>query len=72
MMGQEPASFLTKTERGDFWKHEGETPYTRQTFAKVVGPGTYEHEKKKDDIKNKILMEEAVHVAFSQSDLRFY
>ena len=29
MMGQEPASFLSKTERGEFWKHEGATPYTR-------------------------------------------
>lgn len=28
-IGQEPQSFLTKTKRGDFWKHEGETPYTR-------------------------------------------
>lgn len=54
-VGQEPKSFLTKTKRGEFWKHEGETPYTRQTFAKVPGPGQYEHEKKKDDIKNKII-----------------
>jgi hypothetical protein len=28
-VGQEPKSFLTKTKRGEFWKHEGETPYTR-------------------------------------------
>ena len=54
-VGQEPKSFLTKTKRGEFWKHEGETPYTRQTFSKNPGPGQYEHEKKKDDIKNKIM-----------------
>jgi hypothetical protein len=69
-IGQEPQSFLTKTKRGEFWKHEGETPYTRQTFSKVPGPGQYNHEKKKDDIKNKIVAEEAVHAAFNISDER--
>ena len=28
-VGQEPQSFLSKTKRGEFWKHEGATPYTR-------------------------------------------
>ena len=69
-IGQEPQSFLTKTKRGEFWKHEGETPYTRQTYAKNPGPGQYNHEKKKDDIKNRIIMEEAVHAAFNSSDER--
>ncbi|MFS8160349.1 MAG: hypothetical protein ACMG6E_09115 [Candidatus Roizmanbacteria bacterium] len=31
------------------------------------GPGKYNHEKKKDDIKTKILLEESVHVPFSSS-----
>lgn len=61
---------MTKTKRGEFWKHERETPYTRQTFAKNPGPGHYNHEKKKDDIKNRIVMEEAVHAAFNSSDER--
>lgn len=61
---------MTKTKRGEFWKHEGATPYTRQTFAKNPGPGHYNHEKKKDDIKNRIIMEEAVHAAFNSSDER--
>ena len=72
LMGQDPVAFGTKADRGEYWKHEGETPYTRQTFARVVGPGTYEHEKKKDDIKNKILAEEAVHVAFNSSEVPFW
>jgi len=42
-VGQEPQSFLSKTKRGEFWKHEGATPYTRQTFAKAPGPGQYDH-----------------------------
>jgi len=29
LVGQEPQSFLFKTKRGEFWKHEGITPYTR-------------------------------------------
>ena len=61
---------MTKTKRGEFWKHEGETPYTRQTFSKNPGPGQYNHEKKKDDIKNRIIQEEAVHAAFNSSDPR--
>lgn len=69
-IGQEPQSFLTKTARGEFWKHEGETPYTRQTFSKVPGPGTYNHEKKKDDVRNRILHEETVHPPFTSSDDR--
>ena len=69
-IGQEPQSFLSKTQRGEFWKHEGQTPFTRQTFAKVVGPGHYDVEKKKDDLKNRIVQEEAVHVPFSSTDLR--
>jgi len=36
----------------------------------VPGPGQYDHEKKKDDIKNRIVMEEAVQAAFNSSDER--
>lgn len=70
LVGQEPQSFLFKTKRGEFWKHEGNTPYTRQTFAVNPGPGKYDHEKKKDDIKNKIVMDEAIQPPFSSSDDR--
>jgi len=34
------------------------------------GPGKYDHEKKKDDIKNKIVMDEAVQPPFNSSDDR--
>lgn len=36
----------------------------------MPGPGHYKLEKKKDDIKNKIVAEEAVHAAFNISDER--
>ena len=61
---------MTKTKRGEFWRNEGETPYTKQTYLKNPGPGQYNHEKKKDDLKNKIINEEAVHAAFNSSDIR--
>ena len=69
-IGQEPSSFGTKTKIGDFWKNEGETPFTKQTYHKNPGPGTYNHEKKKDAIKDKIIQEEAVHVAFASTEIR--
>lgn len=70
MMGHTQNSFLTKTKRGDFWRNEGETPYTKQTYLKNPGPGQYEHVPKADDLKQKILQDEAVHAAFSSSDVR--
>jgi len=69
-MGQEPKSFLSKTKKGDFWLNDLSTPFTRQTYHKNPGPGQYDHEKKRDDIKSKIVNEETVHVAFNSSDLR--
>jgi len=54
----------------DYWKHEIETPYTKQTFHKNPGPGHYYSTKKKDDIKNRIVMEEAVHAAFNSTEER--
>ena len=36
----------------------------------MVGPGHYDHEKKKDDLRNKVIAEEAVHPAFSSTQLR--
>jgi hypothetical protein len=44
-----------------------DAPYTKPTSIKNPGPGEYNLEKKKDDIKTKILMEEAVHVPFNSS-----
>lgn len=60
ILSQDPGSFMSKTARGRFWQHDEKAPYTRQTFSTVVGPGQYDHEKKKDNIKNKILIEETV------------
>lgn len=62
---------MSTTHRVDFWKNEITTPYTKQTFMKNPGPGTYPFEKKKgEDIKSKLLMEETVHVPFGSSDER--
>lgn len=55
-IGQEPQSFLSKTKRDDFWRNEIITPYTKQTFVKNPGPGTYHKDKKKEDIKNKTVL----------------
>jgi hypothetical protein len=62
---------LNTTHRVDFWSNEIETPYTKQTFMKNPGPGSYNLGKKKgDDIKSKLLMEETVHVPFGSSNER--
>ena len=59
----------TKREK-DFWINKIETPYTHPTSMLNPGPGKYNHEKKKDDIKSRILMEETVHIPFGSSDER--
>ena len=64
-------NFLTNTKREkDFWINKIETPYTHPTSMLNPGPGKYNHEKKKDDIKSRILMEETVHIPFGSSDER--
>lgn len=47
-----------------------ETPYTHPTNMLNPGPGKYNHEKKKDDIKTRLLVEETVHVPFGSSEER--
>mmetsp|Transcript_9990 Transcript_9990/g.15112 ORF Transcript_9990/g.15112 Transcript_9990/m.15112 type:complete len:229 (+) Transcript_9990:942-1628(+) len=47
-----------------------ETPYTRQTFSKNPGPGHYHNDKKKNGVKDRIVMEETVHCAFASSEER--
>ena len=55
----------TNRDRGEFWKNEIDAPYTKQTFTVNPGPGHYPINKKKgDDIKSRLLMEEAVHISF--------
>lgn len=61
---------MSTTHRVDFWTNEIKTPFTKQTFYKNPGPGAYNFDKKKDDIKSKLLMEEAVRVPFGSSDER--
>lgn len=61
------SNFLSTTKREDFWKNSMQTPFTKPTSFENPGPGKYNHEKKKDDIKTKILMEETVHVPFNSS-----
>ena len=62
---------MSSNHRVDFWTNEIGTPYTKQTFTKNPGPGSYVLDKKKgDDIKSKLLIEETVHVPFGSSDER--
>lgn len=62
---------MSSTHRVDFWTNEIGTPYTKQTFTKNPGPGSYVLDKKKgDDIKSKLLIEETVHVPFGSSNER--
>ncbi len=56
--------------RGDFWKNELNAPYTKQTYLQTPGPGQYPLNKKKDDIKTRLLQEETVQVAFCQQEER--
>ena len=61
------SNFLTNTKRADFWVNKIDAPYTKPTSALNPGPGKYNLEKKKDDIKTKILLEDTVHVPFNSS-----
>ena len=64
-------NFMSTTKREkDFWINRIDTPYTHPTSMLNPGPGKYNHEKKKDDIKTRILMEETVHVPFGSSEER--
>lgn len=47
-----------------------QAPYTKPTNIENPGPGKYDHEKKKNDIKTRILNEETVKVPFNISDER--
>ncbi len=70
-MNKTNQNFLSTTKREkDFWINKIETPYTHPTNMLNPGPGKYNHEKKKDDIKTRILMEETVHVPFGSSEER--
>ena len=55
---------MSTTKREDFWVNKIETPYTHPTNFENPGPGKYNLEKKKDDIRTKILIEETVKVPF--------
>ncbi len=47
-----------------------DAPYSRPQVISYPGPGKYNVEKKKDDIKTKILNEETVKVPFNSSSER--
>ena len=54
-------NFLTNTKRDGFWDNNLDAPFTKATNkVEVPGPGKYDHEKKQDDIKTKILMEDGM------------
>ena len=55
--------FMSTTERGDFWKHELNAPYTKQSFLQNPEPGHYAtnaNKKKENEVKNRILMEQTM------------
>lgn len=62
--------FLSKTARGEMWMADRDAPFTRQTFAKNPAPNAYFDQKKKDDIKARLLAEEIVPVPFGSKDER--
>lgn len=62
--------FLSSTGRGDMWKNQMNAPFTRASFLKNPGPGSYGQSKNKDDIKQRLLQEEKVVVPFNSSDTR--
>ncbi len=45
---------MSSTKRNDFWRNELNAPFTSATRSENPGPGKYEIEKKKNDIKAKI------------------
>jgi hypothetical protein len=63
---------LSTTKREDFWVNQITTPYTHPTNMENPGPGKYNHEKKKNDIKAKILEEETVKIPFGSSEERSF
>ncbi len=62
--------FMSSTKREDQWLHKMEAPFNKPQTAGYPGPGKYNIEKKKDDVKTKILMEETVKIPFNSSDER--
>ena len=68
--GSDNGYFIGTTKREDFWKLKMDAPYTKPTFFTNPGPGKYDVEKKKNDIKTKILNEETAKVPFNISDER--
>jgi hypothetical protein len=62
-------NFQSTTKREGFWDNNISAPYTKPTFVKEVpGPGKYNHEKNKDDLRAKIV--EEVSIPFSASGER--
>lgn len=55
MAGDSTIFFGSKTMRGQFWKNELDAPYTKATFNKAPGPGSYLASKKKEDIRARLL-----------------
>lgn len=61
---------MSNTKREGHWKNKIEAPFTKPTSLLNPGPGEYNLEPKKDDIKSKILKEEATHVPFNTGSER--
>ena len=46
---------MSGTGRADMWRNELNAPFTKQTYIKNPGPGQYFSNKRKDDIKQRLL-----------------
>lgn len=70
MAGENANPFHSKTARGEMWMADRDAPYTRQTYATNPAPNAYFDQKKKDDVKARLLSEESVTVPFGSKDDR--
>ena len=69
-LSQNPNPFMSKTARCDMWTNSLEAPYTKQTFKQNPASNFYFDNKRKEDIKQRLLQEETVTVPFGSSDER--
>lgn len=67
---ENPNPFMSKTGRQEMWKAHISAPYTKQTFNKNPAPNAYFDQKKKEDVKARLLAEETVTVPFGSRDDR--
>lgn len=63
---------MSSTRRDGFWDNNLDAPFTKASNkVEVPGPGKYAYDKKKSDVKAKILQEDAQHPGFHSSKGRY-